>query len=173
MLTLVLQELLGGPARSGSPGLLGNLLGSSEGPRTTGPLHGLLHKGPSPPLFPQRAPSPDYFNSHLQPSAGKLVAKLHIVCKKCFIFHWYLMFLVNASSAHALESLCEATGSGFHHFLANIRTLHGALLHQTQHFCCGLTLLLYDNGMPAPLNLQMFPNRFPSEISDNANLGLQ
>eukprot|EP00064_Thunnus_orientalis_P007490 superscaffoldBa00000839_g7511 len=64
------NELLGGPARSGSPTLLGNLLGSSEGPTTSAPLHGLLHKGPSPPLFPQRAPSPDYFNSRLQPSAG-------------------------------------------------------------------------------------------------------
>ncbi|XP_071349933.1 eukaryotic translation initiation factor 4E transporter isoform X8 [Trachinotus anak] len=66
----IFQELLGGPARSGSPTLLGNLLGSAEGPATSAPLHGLLHKGPSPPLFPQRAPSPDYFNSRLQPSAG-------------------------------------------------------------------------------------------------------
>ncbi|XP_034725843.1 eukaryotic translation initiation factor 4E transporter isoform X2 [Etheostoma cragini] len=66
----IFQELLGGPARSGSPTLLGNLLGSSEGPTTSAPLHGLLHKGPSPPLFPHRAPSPDYFNSRLQPSAG-------------------------------------------------------------------------------------------------------
>ncbi|XP_039653601.1 eukaryotic translation initiation factor 4E transporter isoform X3 [Perca fluviatilis] len=64
----IFQELLGGPARSGSPTLLGNLLGSSEGPTTSAPLHGLLHKGPSPPLFPHRAPSPDYFNSRLQPS---------------------------------------------------------------------------------------------------------
>uniref|UniRef100_A0A8D0D876 Eukaryotic translation initiation factor 4E nuclear import factor 1 n=1 Tax=Sander lucioperca TaxID=283035 RepID=A0A8D0D876_SANLU len=64
------NELLGGPARSGSPTLLGNLLGSSEGPTTSAPLHGLLHKGPSPPLFPHRAPSPDYFNSRLQPSTG-------------------------------------------------------------------------------------------------------
>uniref|UniRef100_A0A3B4UXS6 Eukaryotic translation initiation factor 4E nuclear import factor 1 n=1 Tax=Seriola dumerili TaxID=41447 RepID=A0A3B4UXS6_SERDU len=66
----IFQELLGGPARSGSPTLLGNLLGNTEGPTTSAPLHGLLHKGPSPPLFPQRAPSPDYFNSRLQPSAG-------------------------------------------------------------------------------------------------------
>ncbi|KAA8593413.1 hypothetical protein FQN60_009529 [Etheostoma spectabile] len=66
----IFQELLGGPARSGSPTLLGNLLGSSEGPTTSAPLHGLLHKGPSPPLFPHRAPSPDYFSSRLQPSAG-------------------------------------------------------------------------------------------------------
>ncbi|CAJ1050671.1 eukaryotic translation initiation factor 4E transporter isoform X3 [Xyrichtys novacula] len=66
----IFQELLGGPAHSGSPTLLGNLLGSSEGPTTSAPLHGLLHKGPSPPLFPQRAPSPDYFSSRLQPSAG-------------------------------------------------------------------------------------------------------
>uniref|UniRef100_A0A7N6AUN8 Eukaryotic translation initiation factor 4E nuclear import factor 1 n=1 Tax=Anabas testudineus TaxID=64144 RepID=A0A7N6AUN8_ANATE len=60
-----MSELLGGPARSGSPQLLGNLLGNSEGPSASAPLHGLLHKGPSPPLFPQRAPSPDYFNSRL------------------------------------------------------------------------------------------------------------
>ncbi|KAK2862051.1 hypothetical protein Q5P01_001584 [Channa striata] len=66
----IFQELLGGHARSGSPILLGNLLGSSEEPTASGPLHGLLHKGPSPPLFPQRAPSPDYFTSRLQPSAG-------------------------------------------------------------------------------------------------------
>lgn len=75
----IFQELLGGPARSASPGLLGNLLGSSEGPRTSGPLHGLLHKGPSPPLFPQRAPSSDYFNSHLQPSAGFAVGPQSIM----------------------------------------------------------------------------------------------
>uniref|UniRef100_A0AAQ5XEG4 Eukaryotic translation initiation factor 4E nuclear import factor 1 n=1 Tax=Amphiprion ocellaris TaxID=80972 RepID=A0AAQ5XEG4_AMPOC len=62
------NELLG--VRSGSPTQLGSLLGSSEAPATSAPLHGLLHKGPSPPLFPQRAPSPDYFNSRLQPSAG-------------------------------------------------------------------------------------------------------
>ncbi|KAM7006816.1 eukaryotic translation initiation factor 4E transporter isoform 1-T1 [Tautogolabrus adspersus] len=66
----IFQELLGGPARSASPTLLGNLLGSSEGPTTSVPLHGLLHKGPSPPLFPQRAPSPDYYNSRLQASTG-------------------------------------------------------------------------------------------------------
>uniref|UniRef100_A0A8C4IAY1 Eukaryotic translation initiation factor 4E nuclear import factor 1 n=1 Tax=Dicentrarchus labrax TaxID=13489 RepID=A0A8C4IAY1_DICLA len=71
------NELLGGPARSCSPTLLGNLLGSSEGPPTSAPLHGLLHKGPSPPLFPQRAPSPDYFNSRLQPSAGMFIEKVH------------------------------------------------------------------------------------------------
>ncbi|XP_028262498.1 eukaryotic translation initiation factor 4E transporter isoform X2 [Parambassis ranga] len=62
------QELLGG--RSSSPTQLSSLLGSSEAPATSGPLHGLLHKGPSPPLFPQRAPSPDYFNSRMQHSAG-------------------------------------------------------------------------------------------------------
>ncbi|XP_068450745.1 eukaryotic translation initiation factor 4E transporter isoform X2 [Clinocottus analis] len=66
----IFQELLGGPARSGSPTLLGNLLANSEGPTNSAPLHGLLHKGPSPPLFPQRAPSPDYFNSRMHPSAG-------------------------------------------------------------------------------------------------------
>lgn len=66
----IFQELLGGPPRSGSPALLGHLLGSSEGPTVSAPIHGLLHNGPSPPLFPQRAPSPDYFNSRLQHSAG-------------------------------------------------------------------------------------------------------
>uniref|UniRef100_A0A8D3BGZ5 Eukaryotic translation initiation factor 4E transporter n=1 Tax=Scophthalmus maximus TaxID=52904 RepID=A0A8D3BGZ5_SCOMX len=66
----IFQELLGGHARSGSPTLLGNLLGSTEGLTSSAPLHGLIHKGPSPPLFPQRAPSPDYFNSRLQPPAG-------------------------------------------------------------------------------------------------------
>ncbi|XP_071383109.1 eukaryotic translation initiation factor 4E transporter [Centroberyx affinis] len=68
----IFQELLGGqaPPRSGSPTLLGSLLGSSEDPTASAPLHGLLHKGPSPPLFPQRAPSPDYFHRRLQPSAG-------------------------------------------------------------------------------------------------------
>lgn len=63
----IFQELLGGPRRSGSPTLLGNLLGVSEGPTSSARL---LHKGPSPPLFPQRAPSPDYFNSRLHPPAG-------------------------------------------------------------------------------------------------------
>ncbi|XP_077385807.1 eukaryotic translation initiation factor 4E transporter isoform X2 [Festucalex cinctus] len=66
----IFQELLGGPARSRSPVLLGNLLGNSEVSAAPGSLHGLLHKGPSPPLFPQRSPSPDYFNSRLQHPAG-------------------------------------------------------------------------------------------------------
>ncbi|XP_029906525.1 eukaryotic translation initiation factor 4E transporter isoform X4 [Myripristis murdjan] len=72
----IFQELLGGqgPPRSGSPTLLGSLLASSEGPTAPAPLHGLLQKNPSPPLFPQRAPSPDYFHSRLQPSAGFPVA---------------------------------------------------------------------------------------------------
>uniref|UniRef100_A0AAQ4QN51 Eukaryotic translation initiation factor 4E nuclear import factor 1 n=1 Tax=Gasterosteus aculeatus aculeatus TaxID=481459 RepID=A0AAQ4QN51_GASAC len=66
----IFQALLGGSARSRSPTLLSNLLANSEGPTSTAPLHGLLHKGPSPPLFPQRAPSPDYFNSRMHPPAG-------------------------------------------------------------------------------------------------------
>ncbi|XP_056885928.1 eukaryotic translation initiation factor 4E transporter isoform X2 [Takifugu flavidus] len=65
----ILQDLLGGSARSGSPTILGNLLGNAEGPRTSGSLHSLLHKAPSPPIFSQRAPSPDYF-TQLPPSAG-------------------------------------------------------------------------------------------------------
>ncbi|XP_063329869.1 eukaryotic translation initiation factor 4E transporter isoform X6 [Pelmatolapia mariae] len=64
----IFQELLG--VRSGSPTQFGNLLSSAEAPVASAPLRGLLHKGPSPPLFPQRAPSPEYFNSRLQPPAG-------------------------------------------------------------------------------------------------------
>ncbi|XP_054880434.1 eukaryotic translation initiation factor 4E transporter isoform X1 [Poeciliopsis prolifica] len=64
----IFQALLG--VRSSSPTPLGGLLGNSEASVTSGPLHGLLHKGPSPPLFPQRAPSPDYFNNRMPPSAG-------------------------------------------------------------------------------------------------------
>ncbi|XP_054641565.1 eukaryotic translation initiation factor 4E transporter isoform X2 [Dunckerocampus dactyliophorus] len=67
----IFQDLLGGPVRSGSPALLGNLLGNSEGPAAPNPLHGLLHKRPSPPLFPQRALSPDYFNRRLPHSAAQ------------------------------------------------------------------------------------------------------
>ncbi|XP_061544411.1 LOW QUALITY PROTEIN: eukaryotic translation initiation factor 4E transporter [Phycodurus eques] len=66
----IFQELLGGPAPSRSPVLLCNLLGNSEVSLAPNSVHGLLHKGPSPPLFPQRSLSPDYFNSHLQHSAG-------------------------------------------------------------------------------------------------------
>ncbi|XP_037107217.1 eukaryotic translation initiation factor 4E transporter isoform X1 [Syngnathus acus] len=66
----IFQELLGRPVRSRSPVLLGNLLGNSEVSGPPSSLHGLLHKGPSPPLFPQRSPSPDYFNSRLQHPAG-------------------------------------------------------------------------------------------------------
>lgn len=70
-----LKELLG--VRSGSPTQFGNLLSSAEAPVTSAPLRGLLHKGPSLPLFPQRAPSPEYFNSRLQPPAGKLTEERH------------------------------------------------------------------------------------------------
>ncbi|XP_051931411.1 eukaryotic translation initiation factor 4E transporter isoform X3 [Hippocampus zosterae] len=66
----IFQELLGGTARSRSPVLLGNLLGNSEVSAPPNSLPGLLHKGPSLPLFPQRSPSPDYFNSRLQHPAG-------------------------------------------------------------------------------------------------------
>lgn len=62
------QELLG--VRSSSPAPLGGLIGSSEGSVTSGPLHGLLHKSPSPPLFPKRAPSPDYFSNRMPPTSG-------------------------------------------------------------------------------------------------------
>uniref|UniRef100_A0A096LXN9 Eukaryotic translation initiation factor 4E nuclear import factor 1 n=1 Tax=Poecilia formosa TaxID=48698 RepID=A0A096LXN9_POEFO len=62
------NALLG--VRSSSPTPLGGLLGNSEPSVTPGPLHGLLHKGPSPPLYAQRAPSPDYFNNRMPPAAG-------------------------------------------------------------------------------------------------------
>ncbi|XP_068172235.1 eukaryotic translation initiation factor 4E transporter [Antennarius striatus] len=65
----IFQELLRGSAHRDSPNLLGNLLGSPEDQMASAPLHGLLHKGPSPPLFRQRAPSPDFFNCRLQPSS--------------------------------------------------------------------------------------------------------
>ncbi|KAM9758497.1 eukaryotic translation initiation factor 4E transporter isoform 1-T2 [Menidia menidia] len=73
----IFQELLGG--RSGSPTPIGSLLGTSGAPGTAAPLHGLLRKGPSPPLFPQRAPSPEYFNSRLPPSAGFPVGHQHML----------------------------------------------------------------------------------------------
>ncbi|XP_067101104.1 eukaryotic translation initiation factor 4E transporter isoform X3 [Osmerus mordax] len=67
----IFQELLGAqcPPHSGSPILLSSLLPSPDAlPAST---HGLLqHRGPSPPLFPQRAPSPDYFSGRMQPAAG-------------------------------------------------------------------------------------------------------
>ncbi|XP_047202465.1 eukaryotic translation initiation factor 4E transporter isoform X1 [Girardinichthys multiradiatus] len=64
----IFQELLG--VRSSSPTPLGGLMGGSETSVTSGPLHGLLHKGPSPTLFPQRPPSPDYFNNRMPPTTG-------------------------------------------------------------------------------------------------------
>uniref|UniRef100_A0A674MSA2 Eukaryotic translation initiation factor 4E nuclear import factor 1 n=1 Tax=Takifugu rubripes TaxID=31033 RepID=A0A674MSA2_TAKRU len=73
---MAIMDLLGGSARSGSPTILGNLLGNAEGPRTSGSLHSLLHKAPSPPIFSQRAPSPDYF-TQLPPSAGPQAGGRH------------------------------------------------------------------------------------------------
>ncbi|XP_041836312.1 eukaryotic translation initiation factor 4E transporter isoform X5 [Melanotaenia boesemani] len=73
----IFQELLEG--RRSSPSPLGGLLANSEAPVTAAPLHGLLHKGPSPPLFPQRGPSPDYFSSRLPPSAGFPVGPQHML----------------------------------------------------------------------------------------------
>ncbi|KAL0978159.1 hypothetical protein UPYG_G00166860 [Umbra pygmaea] len=66
----IFQELLGvqAPARSGSPAHLPNLLGHPSAPA---PQHGLLHhRGPSPPLFLQRASSPDYFHGRMHPPDG-------------------------------------------------------------------------------------------------------
>ncbi|XP_068598179.1 eukaryotic translation initiation factor 4E transporter [Brachionichthys hirsutus] len=65
----IFQELLRGSAHCDSATLLGNLLGSPEDQVASAPLHGLMHKAPSPPLFRQRAPSPDFFNCRLQPSS--------------------------------------------------------------------------------------------------------
>ncbi|KAM8867655.1 eukaryotic translation initiation factor 4E transporter isoform 1-T1 [Synchiropus picturatus] len=63
----IFQELLG-HAPSDPSARRGNLLGPSEGQPTS--IHGLLHKAPTPPLFPPRAPSPDYFTSRMQHPAG-------------------------------------------------------------------------------------------------------
>uniref|UniRef100_A0A669F4U4 Eukaryotic translation initiation factor 4E nuclear import factor 1 n=1 Tax=Oreochromis niloticus TaxID=8128 RepID=A0A669F4U4_ORENI len=87
-----LKELLG--VRSGSPTQFGNLLSSAEAPVTSAPLRGLLHKGPSPPLFPQRAPSPEYFNSRLQPPAGKLTEECHGT-RKNDVFVFVLVFFLS------------------------------------------------------------------------------
>ncbi|CAB1354002.1 unnamed protein product [Coregonus sp. 'balchen'] len=70
----IFQELLGaqGPPRSGSP-TLHSVLGSTDIPPPPGPglQHSLLqHRGPSPPLFLQRAPLPDYFHGRMRPPAG-------------------------------------------------------------------------------------------------------
>nr|XP_023676510.1 eukaryotic translation initiation factor 4E transporter isoform X3 [Paramormyrops kingsleyae] len=60
----LLQELLG-PPRAGSPTLLNSLLGSPDSGS------GLLRPGvTSPPLFPQRAPSPEYYPGRVHPQAG-------------------------------------------------------------------------------------------------------
>lgn len=59
----IFQELLG-HAQSSDSARLGNLLGPSEGQPAS--LHGLLHKAPTPPLFPPRGPSPDFFTSRMQ-----------------------------------------------------------------------------------------------------------
>lgn len=140
---LVLQELLGGPARSASPGLLGNLLGSSEGPRASGPLHGLLHKGPSPPLFPQRAPSSDYFNSHLQPSAGNLVKLRASVF--IFVLRWFRLV-----KPVRFESLYETIRSGLSLLGSKILFLPARVTHVRKsvgnpqvysHYICSKTLV--------------------------------
>lgn len=83
-----LKELLG--VRSASPTQFRNLVGSSEAPVTSAPLGGRLHKGPSPPLFPQRAPSPEYYNSQLQPSAGKFTEECHRTRKKIGLAHKFI-----------------------------------------------------------------------------------
>ncbi|XP_061583230.1 eukaryotic translation initiation factor 4E transporter isoform X2 [Cololabis saira] len=64
----IFQDLLGGCSDSSAH--ISSLLAPSEAPVTGSHLHGLLHKGPSPPLFPQRASSPEYFRNRLPPSAG-------------------------------------------------------------------------------------------------------
>ncbi|KAG2471115.1 4ET factor, partial [Polypterus senegalus] len=52
-------------ARSSSPNMLSGLLGS-----TTDPSAPVLSQHPSPPLFPQRTPSPDYYPIGLPSNAG-------------------------------------------------------------------------------------------------------
>ncbi|XP_028679842.1 eukaryotic translation initiation factor 4E transporter isoform X3 [Erpetoichthys calabaricus] len=63
----LLQEILGPQisAHSSSPNMLSGLLGS-----TTDPSAPVLSHRPSPPLFPQRTPSPDYYPIGLTSNAG-------------------------------------------------------------------------------------------------------
>ncbi|XP_039627593.1 eukaryotic translation initiation factor 4E transporter isoform X2 [Polypterus senegalus] len=63
----LLQEILRPQisARSSSPNMLSGLLGS-----TTDPSAPVLSQHPSPPLFPQRTPSPDYYPIGLPSNAG-------------------------------------------------------------------------------------------------------
>ncbi|XP_055016991.1 eukaryotic translation initiation factor 4E transporter isoform X7 [Boleophthalmus pectinirostris] len=82
----IFQELLGGPCNS-SPTLLGNLLGHTEGPASSALLQGLLHKNPSPPLFPHRTTSPDYFNSRMQTSGGFPVGSQPILSEQFAEMH--------------------------------------------------------------------------------------
>ncbi|KAJ8414067.1 hypothetical protein AAFF_G00066650 [Aldrovandia affinis] len=62
----ILQEILGpqGPPRASSPSLLTSLLGGSE--QGSGMRR---QRGPSPPLFPHRPPSPEYFPGRMHPQA--------------------------------------------------------------------------------------------------------
>ncbi|XP_056130114.1 eukaryotic translation initiation factor 4E transporter isoform X7 [Lampris incognitus] len=85
----IFQELLGsqGPPRSRSPTLLDSLLGNSDAPVSPASLHGLIRKGPSPPLFPPRAPSPDYFHGRVQPSAGFPVGPQPIMAEQFTDMH--------------------------------------------------------------------------------------
>uniref|UniRef100_A0A3B4UX37 Eukaryotic translation initiation factor 4E nuclear import factor 1 n=1 Tax=Seriola dumerili TaxID=41447 RepID=A0A3B4UX37_SERDU len=88
------------------------------GPTTSAPLHGLLHKGPSPPLFPQRAPSPDYFNSRLQPSAGRLITKETTVCIM-FVQMRALSMPVNQADLEALAFQQDLALHAHHSFQSN------------------------------------------------------
>ncbi|KAL7891485.1 hypothetical protein AOLI_G00009610 [Acnodon oligacanthus] len=66
----IFQELLSvqGAPRAGSP-LLSGLLGNPDAPAAPAP--GLMrHRGPSPPLFPQRAPIQDFYAGCMQPGTG-------------------------------------------------------------------------------------------------------
>ncbi|KAI4892750.1 hypothetical protein NFI96_032311 [Prochilodus magdalenae] len=73
------SELLSvqGAPRAGSP-LLSGILGNPDAP--TAPAPGLMHhRGPSPPLFPQRTPIQDFYAGCMQPGTGFSVGPQQIL----------------------------------------------------------------------------------------------
>ncbi|XP_077583175.1 eukaryotic translation initiation factor 4E transporter [Stigmatopora nigra] len=136
----IFQELLGGPPRSRSPVLLSNLLGNSEVSVAPNSLHG-LHKGPSPPLFPQRAISPDYFNSHLQHSPGFPVAAQPLLPEQYADIHRSM----NAAAAaqHQMRTLAKPVN---HADLEALAFQQDLALHAHQQFQSGYNRLPQDKS---------------------------
>ncbi|XP_057702713.1 eukaryotic translation initiation factor 4E transporter [Corythoichthys intestinalis] len=136
----IFQELLGGPARSRSPVLLGNLLGNSEVSVAPNSLHG-LHKGPSPPLFPQRAISPDYFNSHLQHSAGFPVVAQPMMPEQYADIHRSMS--PAAAAQHQMRTLAKPVN---HADLEALAFQQDLALHAHQQFQSGYNRLPQDKS---------------------------